>query len=74
MRADQVRVDVFLTEHAPGRCSINEDSLSSGQKYGAHSYFLNRMWLEGWVNNWYRESSPNEEYTPVYMEREAVRH
>ena len=72
MRADQVRIDVFLTQHSPDGCSINEDSLSSGQKYGPHGYFLNQLWLEAWVNRWYHESPPTEQHTPVYMEMEVA--
>ena len=62
----QVRIDVFLTEGQPSNCAINEDSLSSGQNYGPHTQFLNRIWLESWMNKWFLTSQHTGNYTPVY--------
>jgi len=69
MRADQVRVDIFLTHNQSANCAINEDSLSSGQNYGPYTSFLTRTWLEPWANRWF-QTSPHagHNYTAVYDE------
>mmetsp|Transcript_14409 Transcript_14409/g.34237 ORF Transcript_14409/g.34237 Transcript_14409/m.34237 type:complete len:487 (+) Transcript_14409:251-1711(+) len=66
MRADQVRIDIFITEGQPDNCLINEDSLSSGQNYGPHTHFLNLIWLEPWVHKWFKTAKLTAPYTPVY--------
>jgi len=74
MRADQVRIDIFITRGQPGGCIINENSLSSGQNYGPYTHYLNQIWLEPFVNEWYTVGPrvTGRAYPRVYDQMEQV--
>lgn len=38
------------------------------QNYGPHTYFLNQIWLEPWMNKWYHVGNLTDPYTPVYKQ------
>lgn len=62
--ADQVRIDVFISKASPDGCLINEDSLSSGQRYMHHGAFMAKLWREPHLKGWAHVASPQLE--PVH--------
>ena len=50
--ADWIRWDILLIPSKPMECVINENSLSSGQRYGQHGEALVQLWLTPYRKKW----------------------
>ena len=50
--ADWIRWDVFLSPSSPQHCVLNENSLSSGERYVHHGDYLVKIWLEPYHKKW----------------------
>ena len=74
MRADQVRVDIFVTSGKPHDCVANEISISSGDQIGKAKKYIARLWAEPYYQGWaWTDHKQMSDLPPVYRMTDTPR-